>query len=161
MGAAPYLYEGWGSPPNPATVMNATGVKWFTMAFILSNGYCNPMWDGNRPLTGGDDQSKINSIRSAGGDIVVSFGGWSGNKLGEKCSSASSLAGAYQKVTVRVSTLEGEFSAWVYVFAGYEGGMPTAWYLSEIANAAEKAGAPDDYVDDLRRRPTRTSSPEV
>ena len=22
--------------------MNATGVKWFTLAFILSNGYCNP-----------------------------------------------------------------------------------------------------------------------
>ncbi|GAA0508118.1 gamma-glutamylcyclotransferase [Paractinoplanes deccanensis] len=69
-------------------------------------------------------------------------------------------AGAYQKLTVRVSTLEGEFSAWVYVFDGYEGGMPTAWYLSEIANAAEKAGAPDDYVEELRRRPTRTSSPE-
>ena len=54
------------------------------------------------------------------------------------------------------STLEGEFSAWVYVFDGYEGGMPTAWYLSEIANAAEKAGAPDDYVAELRQRPTRT-----
>jgi gamma-glutamylcyclotransferase (GGCT)/AIG2-like uncharacterized protein YtfP len=70
-------------------------------------------------------------------------------------------AGRYQKITVRVETLEGEFSAWVYVFDGYEGGMPTAWYLSEIANAAEKAGAPDDYVSELRRRPTGTSSPEV
>jgi hypothetical protein len=30
--------------------------------------------------------------------VVVSFGGWSGDKLGEKCSSASALAGAYQKV---------------------------------------------------------------
>jgi hypothetical protein len=49
----------------------------------------------------------------------------------------------------------------VYVYDGYEGGLPTAWYLSEIANAAEKAGAPDDYVEDLRRRPTRTSTPEV
>ena len=70
-------------------------------------------------------------------------------------------AGAYQKLTVRVVTLEGEFTAWVYVFDGYEGGMPTAWYLSEIANAAEKAGAPDDYVSELRQRPTRTSSPEL
>jgi gamma-glutamylcyclotransferase (GGCT)/AIG2-like uncharacterized protein YtfP len=70
-------------------------------------------------------------------------------------------AGAYQKLTVRVSTLEGEFSAWVYVYDGYEGGLPTAWYLSEIANAAEKAGAPDDYVEDLRHRPSATSSPEV
>ena len=70
-------------------------------------------------------------------------------------------AGTYRKLTVRVVTLEGEFSAWVYVFDGYEGGLPTAWYLSEIANAAEKAGAPDDYVAELRQRPTRTSSPEV
>jgi gamma-glutamylcyclotransferase (GGCT)/AIG2-like uncharacterized protein YtfP len=70
-------------------------------------------------------------------------------------------AGAYQKLTVRVETLDGEVSAWVYVFDGYEGGMPTAWYLSEIANAAEKAGAPDDYVSELRHRPTRTASPEI
>ena len=49
-------------------------------------------------------------------------------------------------------------TAWVYVFNGYEGGLPTAWYLSEIANAAEKAGAPDDYVDQLRARPTGTAS---
>ena len=62
---------------------------------------------------------------------------------------------------MRVSTLEGDLSAWVYVYDGYEGGMPTGWYLSEIANAAEKAGAPDDYVVDLRARPTRTSSPEM
>ncbi|MFF0162048.1 alpha-galactosidase [Streptomyces sp. NPDC005263] len=98
MAVAPYEYLGWGSPPNPTSVMSATGVKWFTLAFILSDGGCNPKWDGSRPLTGGTDQSKINAVRSAGGDVMVSVGGWSGNKLGEKCSSASALAGAYQKV---------------------------------------------------------------
>ncbi|MGW7425028.1 alpha-galactosidase [Streptomyces sp. NPDC054813] len=95
---APYEYLGWGSPQNPTSVMSATGVKWFTLAFVLSDGTCNPKWDGSRPLTGGDDQAKINAIRAAGGDVVVSVGGWSGNKLGERCSSASALAGAYQKV---------------------------------------------------------------
>ncbi|MFI1851193.1 chitinase [Streptomyces sp. NPDC020480] len=94
----PYLYLGWGSPPKATDVMSATGTTQFTMAFILSDGGCNPKWDGSRALTGGNDQSTINSIRSAGGDVTVSFGGWSGNKLGEKCSSASALAGAYQKV---------------------------------------------------------------
>ncbi len=96
--AAPYEYFGWGSPQDPVTVMNTTGVKWFTLAFILSNGTCNPAWDGSRPLTGGNDQTQINRIRANGGDVMVSFGGWSGNKLGESCSSASALAGAYQKV---------------------------------------------------------------
>ncbi|MFE9249596.1 lectin [Streptomyces sp. NPDC007088] len=95
---APYLYNGWGSPPNPTTVMNATGVKWFTLAFVLSNGTCNPQWDGSRPLTGGVDQQTINTVRGAGGDVVPSFGGWSGNKLESSCTSASALAGAYQKV---------------------------------------------------------------
>jgi chitinase len=95
---APYEYLGWGNPQKPTSVMSATGVKWLTLAFMLSDGGCNPKWDGDRALTGGSDQSAINSIRSAGGDIVVSFGGWSGNKLGEHCSSASALAGAYQKV---------------------------------------------------------------
>ncbi|MFD7444832.1 RICIN domain-containing protein [Streptomyces sp. NPDC059909] len=98
MAVAPYLYNGWGSPPNPTTVMNATGVKWFTLAFVLSNGYCNPQWDGGRPLTGGVDQQTINTVRAAGGDVIPSFGGWSGNKLESSCSSAAELATAYQKV---------------------------------------------------------------
>ncbi|MFE1858629.1 carbohydrate binding domain-containing protein [Streptomyces anandii] len=96
--AAPYLYEGWGDPPSPSTVMSATGVKWFTMAFVLDSGGCNPAWDGSRPLTGGADQSAINQIRSSGGDVVPSFGGWQGSKLGANCSSASALAAALQKV---------------------------------------------------------------
>jgi hypothetical protein len=95
---APYLYFGWGDPPSPTSVMSATGVKWFTLAFMLSGGGCTPSWDSQRPLTGGVDQQNINAIRAAGGDIVISFGGWSGNKLGPNCSSASALAGAYQQV---------------------------------------------------------------
>jgi len=98
MAVAPYYYNGWGDPPSPTTVMSATGVKWFTMAFILSNGTCNPQWDGARALTGGVDQGTVNAVRGAGGDIVVSFGGFSGNKLESSCTSASALAGAYQQV---------------------------------------------------------------
>lgn len=95
---APYLYNGWGSPPNPTTVSNATGVKYFTLAFVLSNGYCNPQWDGGRALTDGVDQRTIETVRANGGDVVPSFGGWSGNKLESSCSSAGELAAAYQKV---------------------------------------------------------------
>src|SRR5262249_31186124 len=45
MAAAPYAYLGWGSPPDLRTVMSATGIRWFTMAFMLTNGTCNPQWD--------------------------------------------------------------------------------------------------------------------
>ncbi|MGH3760325.1 chitinase [Actinophytocola sp.] len=96
--AAPYLYLGWGDPPSPATVMDATGIRSFTMAFVLSGGGCSPAWDSTRPLTGGVDEQAINEIRAAGGDVVPSLGGWSGNKLGPNCSSPEELAGAYQQV---------------------------------------------------------------
>lgn len=95
---APYFYNGWGDPPDPLAVMEATGVRHFTLAFILSNGYCDPQWDGARPLTGGADEQLISQIRAAGGDVVPSFGGWSGNKLESSCATAEELAAAYQAV---------------------------------------------------------------
>jgi Ricin-type beta-trefoil lectin domain/Glycosyl hydrolases family 18 len=95
---APYYYNGWGNPPNIASVISATGVKWYTMAFMLNSGNCDPKWDGGRALTGGVDQSTINTIRANGGDVVISFGGASGPWLEHTCSSASALAAAYQKV---------------------------------------------------------------
>jgi chitinase len=98
MAAAPYIYPGWGNPPAPATVVNATGIKSFTMAFVLAANGCNPVWDGEGGLTGGVHASTIAAIRAAGADVVPSIGGWSGNKLGPNCGSAEALAGAYQKV---------------------------------------------------------------
>jgi gamma-glutamylcyclotransferase (GGCT)/AIG2-like uncharacterized protein YtfP len=63
------------------------------------------------------------------------------------------------KVHVRVHTLEGEVVAWLYALDGYEGGLPSARYLGILADAAEAAGAPDDYVADLRTRPCRSVGP--
>ncbi|WP_433871503.1 chitinase [Saccharopolyspora sp. CA-218241] len=98
IGASPYLYNGWASPPNPVEVMNATGIRDFTLAFVLSDGTCNPAWDGTRPLQGGVDAATIDAIRAAGGDVIPSIGGYNGAKLGEVCPDATSLAGAYQEV---------------------------------------------------------------
>lgn len=96
--AAPYEYLGWGEPQPPTSVISATGIEDLTLAFILSHGTCNPEWDGYRPLIGGSDQAAIEAIRAAGGEVVVSFGGWSGKKLGNTCKTATALAAAYQKV---------------------------------------------------------------
>jgi len=62
----------------------------------------------------------------------------------------------YRKLRVRISTLEAEQLAWLYVLDAYEGGLPSASYLSVISEAAQAAGAPDDYVHDLRTRPCRS-----
>ena len=70
---------------------------------------------------------------------------WEGNALG-----------LYDKIRVRVATLEGDLTAWLYVLNGYEGGLPSARYLGMVADAAETAGAPADYVNELRLRPCQS-----
>ena len=71
--------------------------------------------------------------------------GWDGATLGY-----------YSKIKVRVETLDGDVLTWLYVLNAYEGGLPSARYLGILADAAEKAGAPADYVADLRARPCGT-----
>ena len=67
--------------------------------------------------------------------------------------------GVYSKIRVRVQTLEGDVLAWLYVLDAWEGGLPSARYLGIMADAAEAAGAPDDYVAELRARPCRSVGP--
>jgi hypothetical protein len=61
----------------------------------------------------------------------------------------------YRKATVRVETIDGDVLAWLYVLNAYEGGLPAARYLGIMADAAEAAGAPENYVTSLRERPCK------
>src|SRR5690606_12200479 len=62
--------------------------------------------------------------------------------------------GLYSRIKVRATTLfNGEVTAWIHILNDYEGGLPSARYLEMIASAAQKAGAPADYVQALRSRP--------
>ena len=58
---------------------------------------------------------------------------------------------------MRISTLTGEVVAWTYVLDAFEGGLPSAVTVGILADAAEAADAPDDYVAALRRRPCRST----
>ncbi|MEY2634617.1 MAG: hypothetical protein RIS75_557 [Actinomycetota bacterium] len=62
--------------------------------------------------------------------------------------------GMYRKIKVRVSTLERDVTAWIYVVEGYEDGLPRDTTLMTIVAAATVAGAPTDYIADLAKRPT-------
>lgn len=64
--------------------------------------------------------------------------------------------GLYNKIRLRVHTLEGDRLAWLYVLDAFEGGLPSARYLGVIADAAEAASAPAEYAAELRRRPCRS-----
>lgn len=69
----------------------------------------------------------------------------------------SADTGLYRKTRVRVSTMSGEILVWAYVLDAYEGGVPSALYLGVLADAAEAADAPVDYVAALRRRDCRST----
>jgi hypothetical protein len=102
LASAPYLMPLENDPPDIGQVMAATGVKTFTLAFILSDGGCHPVWSGGAPVaTDTAMAAKIAQIRAAGGDVMPSVGGFAGSKLGETCADATSLAAAYQAVIDR------------------------------------------------------------
>jgi chitinase len=99
--AAPYLMPLDNDPPDAGSVMDATGIKAFQLAFILApnGGGCSPSWDGTDAVSS-DTQvaSVISEIRAKGGDVSASVGGYSGTKLGQVCGTASATAAAYQQV---------------------------------------------------------------
>jgi chitinase len=98
--SAPYYSVLDSAAPDLGTVMSATGQKAFDMAFILADGSsCTPAWNGTDPASS-DTQvaAVINEVRSDGGDVIVSAGGYNGTKLGQVCGTAAATAAAYQQV---------------------------------------------------------------
>jgi chitinase len=96
---APYYSVLDGGAPDLGTVMSATGAKAFDLGFILAGSGCTPAWNGTDPVSS-DTQvaSVINEVRSDGGDVIASMGGYNGTKLGAVCGSAQATAAAYQQV---------------------------------------------------------------
>ena len=72
--------------------------------------------------------------------------------------------GLHSKIRCRIDRETSDTSvepvlAWLYVVDAWEGGMPSARYLGVMADAAEVAGAPADYVHHIRTRPARNIGP--
>jgi Carbohydrate binding domain/Glycosyl hydrolases family 18 len=94
-------YEDTDQRQDIATVAAAGNTKYLTLAFMLANGSaCSGGWNG-----GTRDQTWINaitagiaSLRSAGGDVILSFGGANGTELAQACTSVSALTSAYAAV---------------------------------------------------------------
>ncbi|MBM7805843.1 hypothetical protein JOD57_001680 [Geodermatophilus bullaregiensis] len=66
-------------------------------------------------------------------------------------------SGLYRKLNLGVHTLGGDVVAYVYALDAFEGGLPSARYLGALADAAEAAGAPADYLAELRARDCRST----
>lgn len=98
--SAPYYRVLVPGAPDARTVMASTGQRAFTLAFILADGRrCAPAWKGTDPVSGDTRVAAlIRRIRSGGGDVAVSAGGYGGTKLGQVCATAAATAAAYQEV---------------------------------------------------------------
>lgn len=107
---APYVDMGLTVDWQLANIQTQSGIKVFTMGFIVGNGGCTPTWGGvgatvaNDTLPNGNTiLSQIQAVRAAGGDVIISFGGASGTELAQGCTTVSTLQAAYQSVINKYS----------------------------------------------------------
>lgn len=111
---APYFeaYNG----DSPAALSAASGAKYLTMAFIQTEarGSCTPYWNGesSQPIAQSQFGADITTMRSRGGDVIPSFGGYAADngatEIADSCTNVDSIAAAYEKVitTYDVSRLD-------------------------------------------------------
>ncbi len=142
------LYAAYGSNMDPAQMeMRAphspmAGTGWL-IGWRLTFGGEDLTWEGALATVVEDPISQVFVVIYDVTDTdAAQLDRWEGGEMG-----------LHKKLKLRVHMLQGEVLAWLYVLDAYEGGMPSARYLGVMADAAEMAGAPDDYVHELRNRP--------
>ena len=148
------LYAAYGSSLDPAIMAQraphspAQGTGWL-VGWRLTFAGADIGWDGALATVVEDPASQVFVMLY---DVPEwdekALDQWEGTSLG-----------VFVKVRARVAALTGDRLAWMYVVDGYEGGLPSAHYLGVVAEAADLAGAPADYVTELRKRPCRSIGP--
>ena len=95
--AAPYLQISSSDAGDMAADMAATGDKYYTLAFLVSQSGCTPDWeDGGYSL--GTFNSQISALQAAGGNVIISSGGAGATELAQTCTNVSQLTAAYQNI---------------------------------------------------------------
>jgi Glycosyl hydrolases family 18 len=117
---APY-FETWMKNNIPA-VARRSGSRYLTLAFLQTPkpGSCSVAWNGNPKQLihpGGRYAGQIRTLRTMGGDVVPSFGGFSadqgGTEIADSCHSVPKIAKAYENVvtTYHVTRLDMDVEA--------------------------------------------------
>jgi hypothetical protein len=145
------LYAAYGSNMDPEQMLRRcpasphTGTGW-VRGWRLTFGAEEYGWEGAlATLVPDDDSAVFTALYDLTDADERALDAWEGADHG-----------LYRKLHLRVHTLEGDVVAFVYALDAFEGGLPSARHLGAIADAAEAAGAPDDYVVDIRSRECRT-----
>ncbi len=125
--AAPYLQISDADAGDMAADMNATGTKFYTLAFLTPQSGCTPVWEANG--TGvGSFKSQISALQAAGGNVIPSFGGAEGGELAQTCTNTAGLTAAYGNVVNSYGTNRLDFDI--------EGGV-----LNDTASTARRNSA--------------------
>ena len=101
---APY-FETW-TTDSITTTAQVSGARYFTLAFLetLGKSSCTLAWNGSKTDTvaAGRYLSDIAPLRTIGGDVFPSFGGWSadqgGTEIADSCTDVNAIASAYESV---------------------------------------------------------------
>ncbi len=87
---------------NLPSISQSSGIKDFTLAFIISGGSCTASWNGSTPVSSDTTYKPlIDALRNAGGDVIVCFGGEAGTEVAGSCTSVSSIQAQYQLVVTK------------------------------------------------------------
>lgn len=149
------IYAAYGSNMHPEQMLKRcphspmAGTGWLNgWRLTFSGGDIG--WEGALATVVEDPDSRVFVVLyDVPDEDEASLDRWEGSELG-----------IHRKIRLRVDTDTGEsVLAWLYVLDAYEGGLPSARYLGVMAEAAEIAGAPAEYVRELRTRNSRNVGP--
>jgi len=95
---APYVDACAWPVPDLVKMSKDSGLKYFTLAFITANAENHASWGGTIQLESQHMLAKIRDIRTAGGDVSISFGGANGNEIAQVIDDVDVLVAEYSKV---------------------------------------------------------------
>jgi chitinase len=139
--AAPYLQIASSDAGDMAADEAATGLKDYTLAFLIPQSGCTPEWEDDGSGVGAF-ASQISAIQNSGGNVIISFGGADGGELAQTCTNVSQLTAAYLNVVNTYGVTRLDFDI--------EGGVlsdTAATSLRDQALAALQAEDPSVQVD--------------
>ena len=139
--AAPYLQIASSDAGDMAADQAATGLKYYTLAFLTSQSGCTLQWEDGGAAVGAF-ASQISAIQASGGNVIASFGGAGSTELAQSCTNVSQLTAAYLNVVNTYGITRLDFDI--------EGGVlsdTAATSLRDQALAALQAEDPSVQID--------------
>jgi Glycosyl hydrolases family 18 len=94
---SPYVDMGAWPTPVLSQMSQASGLRGFTLGFVTGAG-CKASWFNAYDPRTAWQKDEIAKLRSAGGDVKISFGGASGIELAQACTSVDTLYKEYAAV---------------------------------------------------------------